>query len=68
MHNFRNRVQLAVVDDRTGKTTHLDVSWADAQRLYKALGEIFGDIQFGAKPAEMIIPESVKFEIPGAAR
>lgn len=47
-------IKLAVTDQATGKLHVIETATHDAQKLYKALHEIFGDAQYQARPGELI--------------
>lgn len=48
------KIELQITDQITGKDVVCQVSIHDAQKLQRALREILGDIQYQAKPGELI--------------
>ena len=48
------KIQLQITDDASGKDVLITVNPHNAQKLYRALGEIFGDMQYGAKPGQLV--------------
>ena len=47
-------INLQVEDERDGRVHVICLSHHNANKLYKALQELFGDAQFMAKPGELI--------------
>jgi hypothetical protein len=47
-------ITLQITDQKTGKDYIINVSMHDAQKLYRALREIVGDVQYQAQPGELI--------------
>jgi len=48
------KVCLEITDQLTGKDHFVQLSMHDASKLYKALREIVGDVQYQAQPGELI--------------
>jgi hypothetical protein len=47
-------IALQITDQKTGHDYVINVSMHDAQKLYKALREIVGDVQYQARPGDLI--------------
>lgn len=47
-------VALEVTDELTGKVTIVRLSMHNAQKLYMALRELVGDVQYTAQPGQLI--------------
>lgn len=62
MTNKANMV-LQVEDDTTGQVHVMNLSMHNAQKLYRALGEFIGDVQYQASPGQLITVPPVKFKI-----
>ncbi len=56
-------INLNMRDRISGKDTLVCMSMDEANQLYKALATVFGDIQFGAKPMELITVPRIEFQI-----
>ena len=56
-------INLVVTDRRTGKDILLEVTPHDAQKLYKALREIFGDAQYEAQPGQLVTVPDVRLKV-----
>ena len=54
---------LEIADAKTGKVTTVNQSLHDAKKLYLALREFFGDIQYQAQPGELISVPDAKLKI-----
>jgi hypothetical protein len=57
------KIALQIHDDETGKVTLCKLSMHNAQKLYKTLGELIGDSQFGAKPGELITVPKARIKL-----
>lgn len=57
------KIALQIVDDETGEITICKLSMHSAQKLYKTLREIVGDVQYEAKPGELITVPDAKLHI-----
>jgi hypothetical protein len=57
------KLGLEIHDDETGKVTTCKLSMHNAQKLYKALGELIGDAQYQAKPGELITVPKARIKI-----
>ena len=55
-------IRLQVTDTSTGKDSIITLSIHDAKKLYLALRELVGDVQYQARPGELITlsPVSIK--------
>jgi hypothetical protein len=58
-------IQLLVTDQTTQKDVLLTVSMHDAQKLYRALREIIGDVQYGAQPGELVTVPNARINVGG---
>ena len=47
-------INLDIRDSLTGKEHLVQLSYHDGYKLYKALRELYGDIQINAQPGELI--------------
>ena len=47
-------IALQITDQKTGHDYVVNITMHDAQKLYKALREIVGDVQYQARPGELI--------------
>ena len=56
-------ITLEVTDSITGRTTTIRQTPHDAKKLYLALRELFGDIQYKAQPGELITVPSVNLKV-----
>lgn len=56
-------VALQVTDGSTGRDVVITVSMHEAQRLYRALREIVGDVQYQAQPGELITMPDLKVKV-----
>lgn len=53
------KIALQITDQKTGKDHVLQVSMHDAQKLYRALRELVGDVQYQAQPGSLItVPQA----------
>lgn len=58
----RNQVRLEIEDCLTGKTTLVNLDPHQAKKIYLALRELFGDIQYEAAPGELITMPDVRMK------
>ena len=56
-------INFDIRDALTGKETLVRVSIHDANQLYKALNELFGDSQFGAKAGELVTVPTAEIRV-----
>jgi len=57
------KIALQVTDEKTGKDIVIQVSMHDAQKLYSALRELVGDVQYQAEPGTLITVPDVRLKI-----
>lgn len=57
------KVALQVTDHSTGRDQVITVSMHEAQRLYQALREIVGDVQYQAKPDQLITVPDMSIKV-----
>ena len=52
-------IRLQITDQTTGKDSIITLSMHDAQKLYRSLRELVGDVQYQARPGELVtIPDA----------
>jgi len=56
-------ISFEITDALTGKTTTVRQTPHDAQCLYRALRELFGDVQMHMQPGELVTVPDVHFKI-----
>ena len=56
-------IQFEINDALTGKVTLVNQTPHDAKKLYLALRELFGDVQTGARPGQLITVPDVKLQV-----
>lgn len=56
-------VALEITDDLTGKTTVVRLSMHSAQKLYGALRELVGDVQYGVQPGQLVTVPDARLKI-----
>lgn len=56
-------INLAVTDQSTGELVHITMGFHDAHKLYKALRELVGDIQYEKQPGKLITVPRVHIPI-----
>ena len=56
-------IVLQITDQKTGHDYVVNITMHDAQKLYKALREIVGDVQYQARPGELITVPDVRFKL-----
>lgn len=57
------KIALQITDQATGKDIVAQVSMHDAQKLYKALREIVGDVQYQAQPGQLITMPDARIKV-----
>jgi len=57
------RIALQITDQATGQDHVLQVSMHDAKKLYMALRELVGDVQYQAKPGELVTVPHVRIKV-----
>ena len=57
------QIRLQVTDQLTGKDTLVTLSMHDAQKLYRSLRELIGDVQYQARPGELITLPPVRLKV-----
>ena len=58
-------ISFEIRDALTGKVTIVRQTPHDAQRLYRALREVFGDVQYQAQPGELVTVPDVRLNMVG---
>lgn len=58
-----NIVRLEVTDALTDEVTLINVKFHEAQKLYRALREIFGDAQYQAQPMDLVTVPDVRISV-----
>lgn len=56
-------IALEITDALTDKVTTVRQTPHDAKKLYLALRELFGDVQYQARPGELITVPSVNIKV-----
>jgi len=56
-------IVLQITDQKTGYDYVVNITMHDAQKLYKALREIVGDVQYQARPGELITVPDVRLKL-----
>ena len=56
-------IVLQITDQKTGHDYVVNITMHDAQKLYKALREIVGDVQYQARPGELITVPDVRLKL-----
>ena len=57
------KVCLEISDQLTGKDHLVQLSIHDAQKLYRALREIVGDVQYQARPGDLITMPDARIKL-----
>ena len=57
------KIALQITDQSTGHEHVIQVSMHDAQKLYMALRELVGDIQYQAQPGQLITLPDARVKI-----
>jgi len=57
-------ISLEIKDAITGQVTIVRQTPHDAKKLYLALRELFGDVQYQANPGELVTVPSVNLKVP----
>jgi hypothetical protein len=58
-------IELNIVDIRTDKAHRVTLSRREAYDLYRALNQLFGDAQSGAKPGELLVVPDARIAVSG---
>ena len=56
-------ISFEITDALTGKVTVINQTPHDAKKMYLALRELFGDVQYQAQPGELITVPSVSVKL-----
>ncbi len=56
-------ITLQITDQKTGHNYVINVSMHDAQKLYKALREIVGDVQYQTRPGDLITVPDMRLKL-----
>ena len=56
-------IALQITDQKTGHDYVVNITMHDAQKLYRALREIVGDVQYQARPGELITVPDVRLKL-----
>ena len=57
------KIALQVTDQATGRDVVVQLSMHDAQKLYRSLRELVGDVQYQARPHELITVPDVRLKV-----
>lgn len=58
-------INLKITDDSTGRVTVIQQTNHDANKLYLALRELFGDVQYQAQPGALITVPNAELRLTG---